>query len=89
MRVTPRRIWLMLLVLLALGLTTRLASAQSKSKVIRTENGTYQVISGEVPAQPAVPVQPNPNPDAKPGDAKPGEPNKPADPNAPKEGEKK
>ncbi len=74
----------MMFVLLALGLTTRPALAQPKRAVIRSEGGGLQVTEGAVPAQTGVPGQPNPN--AKPADAKPGDPNKPADPNAPKDG---
>jgi type II secretory pathway component GspD/PulD (secretin) len=70
-----------------MGSTVRVASAQTKPMIIRTEKGGFQVIGGEAAAQPVAPGQPNPN--SKPGEAKPGDPNKPADPSAPKEGEKK
>ncbi len=81
MRLTPRQIRLVLLMTLVLGLTALPALAQPRRAVIRSEGGAVQAIDGAVPAQPGVAGQPNPN--AKPGDAKP------ADPNAPKEGEKK
>lgn len=87
MRSTPRQARLMLFVVLGLGLSALPAVAQPKRAVIRSEGGAVQVVDGVAPAQPAGAGQPNPN--AKPGDAKPGDPKKPADPNAPKEGEKK
>jgi type II secretory pathway pseudopilin PulG len=87
MRMTSRPIGWALLVTLVMALSATPLVAQGRRAGIKNESGALQVIEGALPAQPQSAEQPKP--DAKPGDAKPANPNKPADPNVPKDGDKK